>query len=137
PAQRGQAAPASFRSGLSDSMLIRAAVLEETGGPMPVQEIELAAPARHEVLVRIHESGVCHSDQNAIDGTAPTRCPAVLGHEGAGIVEAVGPGVTRVALGDHVALSGAPSCGHCAECIRELPQLCSTAWPAMGEGGLL
>jgi Zn-dependent alcohol dehydrogenase len=61
----------------------------------------------------------------------------VLGHEGAGVVEAVGPGVTRVALGDHVALSWAPSCGNCAECLRELPQLCSTAWPAMGEGGLL
>src|SRR5207302_9264633 len=70
-------------------------------------------------------------------GTAETRCPAVLGHEGAGVVEAVGAGVTRVAPGDHVALSWAPSCGHCAECLRDLPQLCSTAWPAMGEGGLL
>jgi Zn-dependent alcohol dehydrogenase len=118
-------------------MLIRAAVLEETGGPMPVQELELAAPARHEVLVRIHASGVCHSDQNAIDGTAPTRCPAVLGHEGAGIVEAVGDEVTSVAVGDHVALSWAPSCGVCEECLRELPQLCSSAWPAMGVGGLM
>jgi alcohol dehydrogenase len=61
----------------------------------------------------------------------------VLGHEGAGVVEAVGPGVTRVRPGDHVALSWSPSCGQCAECLRELPQLCSTAWPAMGEGGLL
>src|SRR5256885_3718953 len=82
-------------------------------------------------------SGVCHSDQNAIDGTAETRCPAVLGHEGAGVVEAVGAGVRRVAPGDHVALSWAPSCGECEECLRELPQLCSKAWPAMGEGGLL
>src|SRR5205807_160271 len=65
------------------------------------------------------------------------RCPAVLGHEGAGVVERVGPGVTRVAPGDHVALSWAPSCGDCGECLRELPQLCSTAWPAMGEGGLV
>ena len=118
-------------------MLIRAAVLEETGGPMPVQEVELAPPARSEVLVRIHASGVCHSDQNAIDGTAPTRCPAVLGHEGAGVVEAVGDDVTRVAVGDHVALSWAPSCGVCPECLRELPQLCSSAWPAMGLGGLM
>jgi len=116
---------------------IRAAVLERTGGPMTVTELDLAEPGPGEVLVRLHASGVCHSDQNAIDGTAETRCPAVLGHEGAGIVEALGPGVTRVEVGDHVALSWAPSCGQCAECLRELPQLCSTAWPAMGTGGLL
>ncbi|MEP6893874.1 MAG: zinc-binding dehydrogenase, partial [Gaiellaceae bacterium] len=60
-----------------------------------------------------------------------------LGHEGAGVVEAVGPGTTRVVVGDHVALSWAPSCGACAECLRDLPQLCSTAWPAMGTGGLM
>jgi Zn-dependent alcohol dehydrogenase len=116
---------------------IRAAVLERTGGPLTLTELDLAEPGPGEVRVRLHASGVCHSDQNAIDGTAETRCPTVLGHEGAGVVEAVGPGVTRVALGDHVALSWAPSCGNCAECLRELPQLCSTAWPAMGEGGLL
>jgi Zn-dependent alcohol dehydrogenase len=118
-------------------MRIRAAVLEETGGRFAVQELELAPPGPGEVLVRLKASGVCHSDQNAIDGTAPTRCPAVLGHEGAGVVEAVGPGVSRVVPGDHVALSWAPSCGQCSECIRELPNLCAAAWPAMGEGGLL
>jgi len=116
---------------------IRAAVLEHTGGPLEVGELELAPPGPGEVLVRLHASGVCHSDFNAIDGTAETRCPAVLGHEGAGVVEAVGPGVTRVGAGDHVALSWAPSCGECAECRRNLPQLCSTAWPAMGTGGLM
>jgi Zn-dependent alcohol dehydrogenase len=116
---------------------IRAAVLEETRGTHHVQELELAAPLANEVLVRLHASGVCHSDFNAIDGTAETRCPAVLGHEGAGVVEAVGLGVTRVAVGDHVALSWAPSCGECGECLRDLPQLCSTAWPAMGTGGLM
>jgi hypothetical protein len=104
---------------------------------MTVTELELAEPGPGEVLVRLHASGVCHSDQNAIDGTSATRCPAVLGHEGAGVVEAIGPGVARVVPGDHVALSWAPSCGQCAECLRELPQLCSTAWPAMGTGGLL
>lgn len=118
-------------------MRINAAVLERTGGPFEVTEVELAAPGPGEVLVRLHASGVCHSDQNAIDGTAPTRCPAVLGHEGAGVVEEIGPGVTRVRPGDHVALSWAPSCGACEECLRNLPQLCSTAWPAMGSGGLL
>jgi Zn-dependent alcohol dehydrogenase len=116
---------------------VRAAVLERTGGPLTLLELELAPPGPGEVRVRLHASGVCHSDQNAIDGTAEARCPVVLGHEGAGVVEAVGPGVTRVAVGQHVALSWAPSCGECAECLRGLPQLCSTAWPAMGEGGLL
>jgi Zn-dependent alcohol dehydrogenase len=116
---------------------IRAAVLEHTGGSLTVQELELAPPAAGEVLVRLAASGVCHSDFNAIDGTSETRCPAVLGHEGAGVVEAVGPGVARVAVGDHVALSWSPSCGVCAECLRDLPQLCSTAWPAMGTGGLM
>src|SRR5437870_2604920 len=118
-------------------MRIRAAVLERTGGPMTLGELELAPPGPGEVLVRLHASGVCHSDQNAIDGTAETRCPAVLGHEGAGVVEEVGPGVVRVRPGDHVALSWAPSCGACEECLRGLQHLCSTAWPAMGEGGLL
>ena len=118
-------------------MKIRAAVLEQTGGPHHVQELDLAPPGPNEVLVRLRATGVCHSDFNAIDGTAETRCPAVLGHEGAGVVEAVGPATTRVAVGDHVALSWAPSCGACAECLRDLPQLCSTAWPAMGTGGLL
>ncbi|HEY7731999.1 MAG TPA: alcohol dehydrogenase catalytic domain-containing protein [Gaiellaceae bacterium] len=118
-------------------MRISAAVLERTGGELAVHELELAEPREREVLVRLAASGVCHSDLNAIDGTAETRCPAVLGHEGAGVVEAVGPGVTRVAPGDHVALSWAPSCGACEECLRELPWLCSTAWPAMGTGGLM
>ena len=118
-------------------MKVRAAVLEETSGRLAIAELDLAAPADEEVLVRLGASGVCHSDFNAIDGTAETRCPAVLGHEGAGVVEAVGARVTRVAVGDHVALSWAPSCGACAECLRELPWLCSTAWPAMGTGGLM
>jgi len=116
---------------------IRAAVLEETGGTLDVQDLELAPPGPGEVLVRLGASGVCHSDLNAIDGTAPTRTPAVLGHEGAGVVEAIGAGVERVRPGDHVALSWAPSCGECEECLRNLPQLCSAAWPAMGRGGLL
>jgi S-(hydroxymethyl)glutathione dehydrogenase / alcohol dehydrogenase len=111
--------------------------LERTGGPLSICELELDPPGPGEALVRLHASGVCHSDQNAIDGTAETPCPAVLGHEGAGVVEEVGAGVTRVRPGDHVALSWAPSCGECAECRRDLPWLCATAWPAMGAGGLL
>jgi Zn-dependent alcohol dehydrogenase len=116
---------------------ISAAVLERTGTPLRVTEVDLASPQVGEVLVRLHASGVCHSDQNAIDGTAAARCPAVLGHEGAGVVEAVGPGVARVRPGDHVALSWTPSCGACEECLRELPHLCSVAWPALSDGTLL
>ena len=118
-------------------MKIRGAVLEQTGGPITVCELELAPPGPDEVLVRLRASGVCHSDWNAVDGTAETPCPAVLGHEGAGVVEQIGERVSRVAVGDHVALSWAPWCGECEECLRNLPQLCSTVWPAMGTGGLM
>ena len=118
-------------------MRIRAAVLPHTGAELELATLELAPPGPAEVLVRLHASGVCHSDQNAIDGTAATRCPAVLGHEGAGVVEAVGEGVTLVTEGDRVALSWAPYCGVCEQCLRELPQLCEAAWPAMDAGGLL
>ena len=118
-------------------MRIHAALLPETGAALEMAELELAAPGPFEALVRIHASGVCHSDLNAIDGTAPTRCPAVLGHEGAGVVEAVGEGTTLVAVGDRVALSWAPYCGVCEPCLRELPHLCAAAWPAMDAGGLM
>jgi Zn-dependent alcohol dehydrogenase len=118
-------------------VITRAAVLERVGAPLEVTELELAPPGHGEVLVRLHASGVCHSDQNAIDGTAETPCPAVLGHEGGGVVTAVGPGVTRVAEGAHVALSWAPACGHCAECLDDLPHLCGTAWPMMARGTLM
>jgi len=112
-------------------------VLPETGGRLEIAELELEPPRAGEALVRLYASGVCHSDLNAIDGTATTPCPAVLGHEGAGIVEAVGPGVRSVRPGQHVALSWAPSCGACEECLRDLHHLCSEAWPAMGTGGLM
>jgi Zn-dependent alcohol dehydrogenase len=101
-----------------------------------VTELDLAPPGPGEALVRLHASGVCHSDLNAIDGTAATRCPAVLGHEGAGVVEQVGTGVDLVA-GTRVVLSWLPACGRCEECLRELGHLCSTAWEGMASGGLL
>jgi Zn-dependent alcohol dehydrogenase len=84
----------------------------------------------------LRASGLCHSDLNAIDGTAETPCPAVLGHEGAGVVEAVGPGVA-LAPGTPVVLSWLPACGDCPECRRGLPHLCASAWAAMATGGLL
>jgi NADPH2:quinone reductase len=87
-------------------MRIRGVVLEATGGPLTVSELELAPPAPEEVLVRLHASGVCHSDWNAVDGTSETVCPAVLGHEGAGVVEAIGEGVSEVQVGQRVAYAG-------------------------------
>jgi len=115
---------------------IQAAVLPETASPIQVGDLELAAPRAGEVLVRLHASGVCHSDLNAIDGTSATRCPAVLGHEGAGVVEAVGAGV-EIRRGTHVALSWMPSCGRCEECVRGFTHLCRNAWGGMSHGGLL
>jgi Zn-dependent alcohol dehydrogenase len=115
---------------------IRAAVLERVGAPLEVAELELAPPGAGEVRVRLAACGICHSDLNAMDGTAETRCPAVLGHEGAGVVEAAGPGV-ELAAGTRVALSWLPACGRCDECLRELPHLCTTAWSQMATGGLL
>jgi Zn-dependent alcohol dehydrogenase len=117
-------------------MRVRAAVLERTGARLDVAELELAPPRAGEALVRVHAGGVCHSDFNAIDGTSETRCPAVLGHEGAGVVEAVGDGVD-LAPGTHVVLSWLPSCGRCQECLRDLPHLCASTWEAMAPGGLL
>ena len=106
------------------------------GAPLEVTELELEPPRAGEVLVRLHASGVCHSDLNAVDGTVTTPCPAVLGHEGAGVVEAVGPGVA-LTPGTPVVLSWLPACGECAECRRELSHLCRQAWAAMATGGLL
>jgi alcohol dehydrogenase len=106
------------------------------GVPLEVMELDLAPPGPGEALVRLRASGLCHSDLNAIDGTAETPCPAVLGHEGAGVVEAVGPGVS-LAPGTHVVLSWLPACGDCEECRRGLPHLCASAWAAMATGGLL
>jgi len=115
---------------------VRAAVLERVGGPLTVEDLELAPPGFGEVQVRLHASGVCHSDYNAIDGTSGTRCPTVLGHEGAGVVEAVGAGV-EMAVGRRVMLSWMPACGECDECVRDLSHLCAAAWAGMGHGGLL
>jgi S-(hydroxymethyl)glutathione dehydrogenase / alcohol dehydrogenase len=98
-------------------MRMRAAVLEEFGRPLAVQEVELAPPKAGEALVRLEACGVCHTDMYTASGADPTGyAPAVLGHEGAGIVEAVGDGVTLVARGDRVITLFAPECGACVHC---------------------
>ncbi len=111
---------------------MRAPILYEQGKPLGVEEIELDPPKAGEVLVRMVASGVCHSCLHAADGSwAGTPTPMVLGDEGAGVVEAIGPGVQSVAVGDHVILSWAPSCGQCRYCVTGRPQLCENrpkAW---------
>ncbi|MFC1433336.1 Zn-dependent alcohol dehydrogenase [Streptacidiphilus sp. N1-3] len=92
-----------------------------------VDDLEVRDPDVGEILVRIAAAGLCHSDLSVIDGTIPFPVPVVLGHEGAGTVEAVGPGVTHVHPGDHVALSTLANCGTCAECGRGRPTMCRKA----------
>ena len=98
-------------------MKIRAAVLEEFGRPLVVQEVDLEEPRTGEVLVRLAACGVCHTDLYTASGADPSGyAPCVLGHEGAGIVEALGPGVALVEPGDHVITLFAPECGECVHC---------------------
>jgi S-(hydroxymethyl)glutathione dehydrogenase / alcohol dehydrogenase len=111
-------------------MRVDAPVLFEAGKPMTLVSLEVDGPHTGEVLVRMAASGVCHSCLSAANGTQ-TRAPKpiVLGDEGAGVVEAVGVGVSRLAPGDHVILSWAPGCGRCVYCERGRPVLCSDAPP--------
>jgi S-(hydroxymethyl)glutathione dehydrogenase / alcohol dehydrogenase len=106
-------------------MRIRAAVLEEFGAPLAVQEIELDEPGPGEVLVRLAACGVCHTDLYTASGADPSGyAPTVLGHEGAGVVEAVGEGVTSVAPGDHVVTLFSPQCRECVHCQSPKTNLC-------------
>jgi len=100
-----------------------AAVAREAHGEFSIETVDLAAPRRGEVLVRIAGVGLCHTDLVARDQFIPIPLPAVLGHEGAGVVVAVGEGVTKVSPGDRVVL-GFASCGHCAQCTGNLPSYC-------------
>jgi S-(hydroxymethyl)glutathione dehydrogenase/alcohol dehydrogenase len=104
---------------------MRAAVLEEFGEPLAVQEVELAEPREGEVLVRLAACGVCHTDLYTASGADPSGyAPAVLGHEGGGVVEAVGPGVSLVEAGDHVVTLFSPQCGECVHCRDPRTNLC-------------
>jgi len=113
-----------------------AAVLWRVDEPLEVAEVELATVGANEVRVRIEASGVCHSDWNAVTGASATPLPAVLGHEGSGVVEAVGDAVTSVAPGDTVVLSWLPACGTCRACQQGRPSLCERATQQMAEGSL-
>jgi S-(hydroxymethyl)glutathione dehydrogenase/alcohol dehydrogenase len=118
-------------------MRVRAAVLEEFGQPLAVQELELAEPAAGEALVRLAACGVCHTDLYTASGADPTGyAPCVLGHEGAGVVERVGEGVTLVRPGDHVVTLFAPECGTCVHCLSPRTNRCVAIRDEQGRGHL-
>src|SRR5438874_1010255 len=107
------------------SMRATAAVMYEVKKPLVVEDVELLDPGPHEVQVRWVANGVCHSDYHLINGDVPHPLPVILGHEAAGVVERVGPGVESVAPGDHVCSSYIPSCGKCGYCIGGQPTMCA------------
>jgi S-(hydroxymethyl)glutathione dehydrogenase/alcohol dehydrogenase len=105
-------------------MKTRAAVLRDVGKPFEIVELDLDEPKTGEVLIKFAASGLCHSDDHLRTGDIPVRYPIVGGHEGAGVVEKVGVGVTRLAVGDHVVASFLPVCGKCRFCARGQTNLC-------------
>ncbi len=125
-------------------MKIRAAVLHEVGAippyahsrPLHIETLELEPPGEGEVLVKIMAAGLCHSDLSVIDGTRPRPTPLALGHEAAGIVLEIGPGVRNINVGDHAVLVFVPSCGHCVPCAQGRPALCEPGAAANAAGTL-
>lgn len=125
-------------------MKMTAAVMFEQGLPAPfaesepfkILEVDLTPPGEGEVLVEVRAGGLCHSDLSQVAGQRKRAVPVVGGHEGAGIVREVGPGVTRLSPGDHVVMSGAPGCGHCRTCGENRPNLCESISASRVLGGL-
>ena len=126
-------------------MQIRAAILRSRGAPLPyadsrplrIEEVTLDPPGKGEVRVRIAAAGLCHSDLSVINGDRARPLPMALGHEAAGVVEALGPDVDDLAVGDPVVMVFMPSCGHCLPCAEGRPALCGPGSVANGAGTLL
>jgi alcohol dehydrogenase len=126
-------------------MKIKAAVLNRMGveppyvqtKPLAIEELELTPPGAGEVLVGIRAAGLCHSDLSVVNGDRPRPTPMALGHEAAGVVEELGPGVDDLKKGDHVVLVFVPSCGRCLPCAEGRPALCEPAAAANAAGTLL
>jgi len=106
---------------------MKAALLETPGQPLRVRDITIADPGPGQVRVRVRHCSVCHSDLSIVDGTFPSPLPIVLGHEAAGEVDAIGPGVAHLGVGDHVVLTPCPPCGTCYWCVRGEPTVCVSA----------
>ena len=126
-------------------MKVRAAVLDAMGAerpyaksrPLAIETVELRDPGPGEILVRVGAAGLCHSDLSVINGDRPRPTPMALGHEAAGVVEALGPGVDDLRKGDHVVLVFVPSCGHCNPCAEGRPALCEAGAKSNTAGTLL
>ena len=126
-------------------MRMQAAILYHPGRPRPyadtrpmrVEEVELDPPGEGEVLIEVAACGLCHSDLSVIEGIRPRPIPAIIGHEGAGIVREVGAGVAGIAVGDHVVTVFAASCGHCRYCVRGRSNLCPSGFAARAAGTLI
>ncbi len=118
-------------------MKFRAAVLREVGGPLRIESVELGELQPRDVLVEVRATGLCHTDLECIQGSLVYPLPLVTGHEGAGVVAAVGSAVTAVAPGEHVVLSWNPHCGHCFYCERDQPILCEPLRANQPQGHLI
>jgi Zn-dependent alcohol dehydrogenase len=116
---------------------MKAAVLHEIGKPLVIEELDIEPPREHEVGIKIAASGICHSDYSVAHGVLLSPLPVVLGHEAAGVVEAVGPGVTDLEIGDHVIASLSPSCDRCVMCGENKPFLCSQMGKVLNESSML
>ncbi len=127
------------------AMKTRAALLRTSGLPAPyatsrplaIIEADLDPPGADEVLIRMRAAGLCHSDLSVIDGNRPRPLPMVLGHEGAGVIEELGSGVTDLRVGDHVVTAFVPSCGACPPCADGRPALCEPGYASNTSGTLL
>src|SRR5688572_20374401 len=116
-------------------MKTRAAVALEKAKPLTIMDVELDGPKAGEVLVEIKATGICHTDQFTLSGADPEGLfPAILGHEGAGIIVDVGPGVTSVRKGDHVIPLYTPECRQCEYCLNPKTNLCQAIRPTQGRG---
>jgi S-(hydroxymethyl)glutathione dehydrogenase/alcohol dehydrogenase len=118
-------------------MKIQAAVLREAHQRFEIVELDLQEPRAGEVLVRLGATGVCHSDYHLVSGATQHPMPVVAGHEGAGVVESVGAGVSSVRVGDQVILNWTPDCGRCFYCLRGKPNLCDTYTAPIWAGTML
>src|SRR5579875_2558719 len=116
-------------------MKVRAAVAHEAGKPLTIETVDLEGPKRGEVMVEIKATGVCHTDAYTLSGRDPEgRFPAILGHEGAGVVVEVGPDVTSVKVGDHVIPLYIPECRQCKACVSGQTNLCTAIRETRGRG---
>ena len=116
-------------------MEVRAAVAHEAGKPLVIETVELEGPRAGEVMVEIHATGICHTDQFTLSGADPEGLfPAILGHEGAGVVVEIGDGVTSVKVGDHVIPLYTPECRQCDYCTSGKTNLCQAIRVTQGQG---